>query len=110
MRDPSKRRRWPERDRLGQDRALANDPRVNHVSADPGLLRSGDLTGTRMLKRQLAGAPGAPSLSKREREAITLIARGARTPEIARQLHTSQDIVRTHVRNPMVKLGAHTRA
>lgn len=55
-------------------------------------------------------APAGTSLTKREREVITLIALGDDTAEIARQLHISPETVRTHVRNSMVKLHAHTRA
>jgi PAS domain S-box-containing protein len=49
-------------------------------------------------------------LTKREREVVTLIAMGRETDEIARELHISPETVRTHVRNAMSKLGAHTRA
>jgi DNA-binding NarL/FixJ family response regulator len=41
---------------------------------------------------------------------IALIAMGSETPEIAETLHVSPATVRTHVRNAMSKLGAHTRA
>lgn len=49
-------------------------------------------------------------LTNREREIVTLIALGRRTAEIAEELHISPDTVRTHVRNAMSKLGAHSRA
>ncbi len=49
-------------------------------------------------------------LTKREREVVTLIALGHETDQIANQLHISRETVRTHVRNAMSKLGAHTRA
>lgn len=69
----------------------------------------------------LALAPGASPatapehsqvhlLTARERAVITLIAMGNETPEIAEALHISSSTVRTHVRNAMSKLGAHTRA
>jgi DNA-binding CsgD family transcriptional regulator len=35
---------------------------------------------------------------------------GLETNEIAQELHVSPETVRTHVRNAMAKLGAHTRA
>ncbi len=58
--------------------------------------------------------PAAPAerlpLTTREREVITLIALGYETAEIARELHISPETVRTHVRNAMARLGAHTRA
>ncbi|MCW3029572.1 MAG: yxjL [Solirubrobacterales bacterium] len=61
-----------------------------------------------------AGAGAARSLvrllTERERDVITLIATGRETQEIAEALHVSPATVRTHVRNSMAKLGAHTRA
>ena len=50
------------------------------------------------------------SLTKREREVVRLIALGRATGEIAMVLNISSETVRTHVRNAMTKLGAHTRA
>jgi PAS domain S-box-containing protein len=50
------------------------------------------------------------ALTRREREVVTLIAMGLETDEIAEELHVSPETVRTHVRNAMSKLGAHTRA
>ena len=49
-------------------------------------------------------------LTNREREVVTLIALGRETGEIAKELHISPETVRTHVRNAMSRLGAHTRA
>ena len=49
-------------------------------------------------------------LTERERAVITLIATGRETQEIGEALHVSPATVRTHVRNAMAKLGAHTRA
>ncbi|MEA2436588.1 MAG: hypothetical protein QOF65_1144 [Thermoleophilaceae bacterium] len=48
-------------------------------------------------------------LSGREREVLRLLATGATGTEIARALFLSRATVATHVRNAMVKLGAHTR-
>jgi PAS domain S-box-containing protein len=53
---------------------------------------------------------GELPLTKREREIVTLIAVGRETAQIAGELHISPETVRTHVRNAMSKLGAHTRA
>ncbi len=61
----------------------------------------------------VAAAPpiaGDVALTTREREVVTLIALGHETAEIAEQLHISSETVRTHVRNAMSRLGAHTRA
>jgi PAS domain S-box-containing protein len=49
-------------------------------------------------------------LRSREREVVTLIALGLDTDEIAERLYISPSTVRTHVRNAMGRLGAHTRA
>ncbi|HTC73165.1 MAG TPA: LuxR C-terminal-related transcriptional regulator [Solirubrobacteraceae bacterium] len=49
-------------------------------------------------------------LRSREREVVTLIALGLDTDEIAERLYISPSTVRTHVRNAMARLGAHTRA
>jgi DNA-binding NarL/FixJ family response regulator len=49
-------------------------------------------------------------LSPREREILDGIARGLRGEQIAAQLTISPETVRTHVRNAMEKLEAHTRA
>jgi DNA-binding NarL/FixJ family response regulator len=57
-----------------------------------------------------SGRPLARLLTARERTVITLIATGGETEEIAQTLHVSPSTVRTHVRNSMAKLGAHTRA
>jgi DNA-binding NarL/FixJ family response regulator len=49
-------------------------------------------------------------LTARERTIISLIGMGKGTDEIAGRLFISPSTVRTHVRNAMSKLGAHTRA
>jgi PAS domain S-box-containing protein len=49
-------------------------------------------------------------LTTREREIITHVALGHETDQIAKALYISPQTVRTHVRNAMIKLGAHTRA
>lgn len=58
-----------------------------------------------------AEEPGAPakSLSGREAEILTLLARGLTGGEIAQRLVLSPETVRTHVRNAMGKLEARTR-
>lgn len=54
--------------------------------------------------------PSDQALTQREREVVTEIALGRETPEIAQRLLISRSTVRTHVRNAMAKVGAHTRA
>jgi DNA-binding CsgD family transcriptional regulator len=54
---------------------------------------------------------GASSkLTDREREVVRLVALGATTRQVAADLHLSPDTIRSHVRNSMAKIGAHTRA
>jgi PAS domain S-box-containing protein len=58
----------------------------------------------------IAERPRARALTNREREVVTFIALGRDTGQIAKELFISVETVRTHVRNAMAKLGAHTRA
>lgn len=57
-----------------------------------------------------SGEGGSMPLTERERQVVTLIALGYDTRGIAEKLHISTETVRTHVRNAMEKLEAHTRA
>jgi DNA-binding CsgD family transcriptional regulator len=50
------------------------------------------------------------ALTPREREVVRRVAHGRSTPQIAADLSLSPATVRSHVRNAMVKVGAHTRA
>ena len=50
-----------------------------------------------------------PSLTKREREVLRLLADGLKNEEIGRQLFISPETVRTHVRKAMARLEADTR-
>jgi PAS domain S-box-containing protein len=52
----------------------------------------------------------ALTLTPREREVVRCVALGRSTPQIACDLSLSPATVRSHVRNAMVKVGAHTRA
>ena len=56
------------------------------------------------LQRQLAG------MTDREREVLTLLARGLSNVEIAEQLHLGEPTVRTHVGRVYAKVGARDRA
>lgn len=84
----------PPEELIGAVRAVAGggqyvDPRVARLLEVPG------------------GAP--PSLTRREREILGLLARGRKTSEVAAELVLSPMTVDTHVRNAMRKLGARTR-
>jgi DNA-binding NarL/FixJ family response regulator len=48
-------------------------------------------------------------LSSREREVVAMIARGAKTAEIAAALVISPETARTHIQNMLTKLGLHSR-
>ena len=50
------------------------------------------------------------SLTRRERQIVTLVAHGKTGREIADELHISHETVRTHLRNAMRKRGARSRA
>jgi DNA-binding NarL/FixJ family response regulator len=49
------------------------------------------------------------ALSKREREIMDLLAQGLTGEQVAERLVLSPDTVKTHIRNAMTKLEAHTR-
>jgi len=61
-------------------------------------------------RSQGAPEPGARRPSRREREVLALLARGATDAQIAVELQLSPATVQTHVRNAKSKLGARTRA
>ncbi|MER6080274.1 response regulator transcription factor [Streptomyces sp. NPDC001833] len=55
-------------------------------------------------------APGNEPLSAREREVLTLVARGTSNREIARELFISEATVKTHLTHLYAKLGVNDRA
>lgn len=70
----------------------------------------GPVTSPGSSQAQSAALSSSKPLTPREREVIERVALGRSTPQIAADLHLSPATVRTHVRNAMVKTGAHTRA
>jgi DNA-binding NarL/FixJ family response regulator len=54
-------------------------------------------------------SPTTSVLTPREMEVLVLLSRGFTNPQIAQQLHVSENTVKTHVRKIMSKLGASTR-
>ncbi len=56
-----------------------------------------------------APGPGAPELTERERQTLSLIAEGLNNKLIARQLGISDGTVKVHVRHLLSKLGLHSR-
>lgn len=61
------------------------------------------------IARRLADRLGRPEPSPREREVLALISNGRSNKEIASDLALSEDTVKRHVSNLMVKLGAQDR-
>jgi DNA-binding CsgD family transcriptional regulator len=76
--------------------------------------------GAELITVGRSGGPSAPTpapgdggggvLTAREREVVRRVALGASTRRIAADMYLSPATVRSHVRNAMVKTGAHTRA
>jgi DNA-binding NarL/FixJ family response regulator len=56
-----------------------------------------------------AGGTRRRGLTVRERQVLTLLARGFTGEEVARELAVSAETVRAHVRNAVTKLHARTR-
>jgi DNA-binding CsgD family transcriptional regulator len=82
-------------------------PRPADLWSVGGTLLDGDRGG-------LASAPArrrpVQELSGRELEILELVADGLANRQIARQLHVSEETVKTHLRRLMRKLGATSRA
>ncbi len=57
-----------------------------------------------------AAAAAVPGITEREREVLTLIARGLSNTEIARDLHVTLGTVKTHIGRLLSKLDARDRA
>ena len=75
------------------------------ISATPPGAGHEDASASRQEFGKLGG-----SLTPREREVVRRVALGRSTPQIASDLSLSPATIRSHVRNAMVKVGAHTRA
>lgn len=68
------------------------------------------LLATMHSEREVREEREAPSLSRREREVLRMIAEGMRSPAIANRLHITLGTVEVHRRNIMGKLGVRTVA
>ena len=60
--------------------------------------------------RDAPKVPGVGELTPREREVVTLVARGLSNDEIAGSLYMSVSTAKTHATRAMAKLGARDRA
>jgi putative two-component system response regulator len=65
--------------------------------------------GRSFFEGRFSRAEAPVPLSPREREILTLLARGHSSDEVAGELFLSPETVRTHLRNAMTKLSAHSR-
>jgi DNA-binding NarL/FixJ family response regulator len=68
----------------------------------PGLLST-------MLVRMSRPGAGTRRLSPRETEVLQLLAGGATTAAVARELHLSINTVRNHIQAVLTRLGAHSK-
>jgi DNA-binding NarL/FixJ family response regulator len=114
--------RWKRFLRSGEPHGTRGSVRAGATEAPLDLLARLEFTDQRHLTIHLdladeveltSGDPAVALvklLTSRERAVIALIAAGQETREIADALCVSPATVRSHVRNAMTKLGAHTRA
>jgi DNA-binding NarL/FixJ family response regulator len=85
---------------------------IRAVAAGDGLLAP---SVTRRLIAQFARQPAIPdaqaveTLTVREREVLSLVARGMNNSEIAASLHVEASTVKSHVANILAKLGLRDR-
>jgi DNA-binding CsgD family transcriptional regulator len=86
---------------------VGGDWHVLVVTLSARLPDGAELIGSSQVKS--AGAHGS-MLTPRERQVVRLVALGANTRRIATELSLSPETVRSHVRNAMSRMGAHTRA
>jgi DNA-binding NarL/FixJ family response regulator len=93
--------------RFGQAHAKAIDG-----PADPLRIHAGECAASTIALPTTAqrSSPEAERLSPREREILTLIARGLTNPEIASTLKLSEHTVKRHVANILTKLDLSTRS
>lgn len=91
--------------------ALKAGPPQELIGAIRVLVEGGDYLDPRLSSLMLARATtdGVHELSPREREVLDLLAQGLTGAQAAERLFLSPETVRTHVRNAMMKLEAHTR-
>jgi DNA-binding NarL/FixJ family response regulator len=96
---------------------LLKDVTPDHLVASVRLVRTGDALLAPSITRRLVERFAAPDptnrnleiLTNREREVLTLLARGRSNPELAAHLQLSEATVKTHVTRILTKLGLRDR-
>ena len=96
---------------------LLKDVTPDHLVASVRLVRTGDALLAPSITRRLVERFAAPDptnrnleiLTNREREVMTLLARGRSNPELATELQLSEATVKTHVTRILTKLGLRDR-
>jgi DNA-binding CsgD family transcriptional regulator len=83
------------------------------VNSVPLRDRDGEMIGSfglvHVLEELVPPAAGAPSLSPRERQTLTLLAAGLSTGQMAQQMGLSPETVRNYVKRVLRSLGARSR-
>lgn len=88
----------------------ADDFIVKPVDPNELIARVRRFISRRPTLRPLNGHEMSPSLTEREYEVLSLLAKGARPKEVAQQLSISPKTVGTHIQNLLGKVGVHSRA
>ena len=79
---------------------------ARHAAASPNAFTASDLAGAMLRRAQ----PSGPSLTPREREALTLLAEGIPIATLAKRMYVSESTAKTHISKLYDKLGAANRA
>jgi DNA-binding NarL/FixJ family response regulator len=96
---------------------LLKDVTPDHLVSAVRLVRTADALLAPSITRRLVERYAAPNpgnrdleiLTNREREVLTLLARGRSNPELAADLQLSEATVKTHVTRILTKLGLRDR-
>jgi len=88
--------------------AEADDLRRALRAAAAGQVQLDPAAAARLV-REVRAPPPVETLTERESEVMRLLAKGMANKEIGRDLHISEDTVKTHVSRILAKLGAHSR-
>jgi DNA-binding NarL/FixJ family response regulator len=104
--------------RLGFAGFITKDTPVSQFVSSIRAVLEGQVVVPRQMARHVGGARSkeeeqaallAQQLTPREREVLELLAKGASSSQMARELTLSMNTVRTHVQSVLNKLGAHSR-